>query len=190
MPGCARIACILLAAGEGRRFGGNKLEAAFGGKMLGLHAAETLAAMGFGAMVAVGNSRYTRLNPALLHLGFRLVINPDPSAGQATSLAVGVKALVDGDWDGILVALADMPYVNSGHLGLLVQGFGNGGKAHCSSNGVAKMPPAVFGPSDWPLLAGLSGDQGARVLLTDAIAILAEAATLKDIDLPDDIPAR
>lgn len=189
MPDCARLACILLAAGESRRFGGNKLEVALNGKMLGLHAAENLAAMGFGAMVAVGNTRNTRLNPALSQLGFQLVINPDPSAGQAGSLALGVKALADSDWDGILVALADMPYVSGQHLTALVKGFANSGKSHCSSNGMAKMPPAIFARSDWPQLTGLSGDQGARGMLADTISIIAEAWTLKDIDFPDDIPA-
>lgn len=189
MPDFADLACILLAAGEGRRFGGRKLEARLKDKMLGLHAAELLAGMSFGALVAVCNAANEALNAELAALGFRIVINPEPSAGQARSLALGIGAVAEGQADAALVALADMPHVSAEHLRALVGAFERGGRIvpGCSAAGAVKLPPAIFPRSCWAELCNLSGDQGARGMLADAITVPADAATLKDIDRPQDM---
>ena len=187
MPGFADLACIYLAAGEGRRFGGGKLEAELNGKMLGLHAAETLAAAGFGKLVAVGNATHAGLNDALTSLGFELVINPDPTKGQSSSLALGIGQIADTEISGALIALADMPYISAEHLRRLAEAFGRQ-RLVCSSNGAARMPPAIFPRSMFAKLRGLTGDQGARKLLSDAIVVEADPAMLADIDRPEDLP--
>lgn len=187
MPGCADLACIYLAAGEGRRFGGGKLEAELEGKMLGLHTAETLAAAGFGKLVAVCNATQTGLNDALTSLGFELVTNPEPAKGQSSSLALGIGQIADAEISGALVALADMPYISAEHLRRLAEAFG-GQRQVCSANGAARMPPAIFPRSMFAKLRGLTGDQGARKLLSDAIIIEADPAILADVDRPEDLP--
>lgn len=186
MPGFADLACILLAAGEARRFGGRKLEAEVEGKMLGLHAAEFLAGMGFGAMVAVCNAANQAFNRELAAQGFRIVFNAEPSAGQARSLALGVAAICEGQADAALVALADMPFVSAAHLRQLADAF-DGQRPVCSADGTARMPPAILPRWLWPDLLTLTGDQGARAMLADAVPISASRAILADIDRPEDI---
>ena len=183
----SNFACILLAAGEGRRFGGQKLEAELNGKMLGLHAAETLAAAGFGKLVAVCNTTHAGLNDALTSLGFDLVINPEPTKGQSSSLALGIGQIADAEISGALVALADMPYISAEHLRRLAEAF-VGQRQVCSTNGAARMPPAIFPRSMFAELCGLTGDQGARKLLSEAITVGADPAMLADIDRPEDLP--
>jgi molybdenum cofactor cytidylyltransferase len=187
MPGFADLACIYLAAGEGRRFGGGKLEAMLDGKMLGLHAARTLAACGFTRPVAVCNADNAGLNAGLAALGFDLVIHPSPADGQAGSLALGILQLAGSDAKGTLVALADMPFVTEDHLQQLSNSF-DGDRPVCSSNGTTRMPPAIFPQSMWPALQRLSGDKGARNLLSEAVAVEASVAVLSDIDRPEDLP--
>lgn len=190
MPGCADLAVILLAAGEGRRFGGAKLEAELNGKMVGLHAAETLAGMGFGPLLAVCNPANARLNAAYAALGFGLITNGETERGQSHSIALGTEAVEGCDADGALVALADMPFVDAGHLQQLVTAFdaANGQHITCSSDGDIRMPPAIFPRTIWPEFKSLTGDQGARKWLADAIAIEAKAYLLADIDTPEDLP--
>jgi molybdenum cofactor cytidylyltransferase len=189
MPGFADLACILLAAGEGRRFGGRKLEAELDGKMLGLYAAETVAGIGFGQLVAVSNAANISLNRALTALGFQLVINPDPSAGQALSLRLGIEALGGTSAAGALIALGDMPYIGADHVQALVAAFNDhvGNRAICSATGTTRMPPAVFPRKSLTQLRQMEGDIGARTLLVGAVPMETTPATLRDIDLPDDL---
>jgi molybdenum cofactor cytidylyltransferase len=188
MPGFASLACIYLAAGEGRRFGGGKLEAELDGAMLGLHAARTLAASGFAQLIAVCNADNAKLNAELAAIGFQVIINPQPADGQAHSLALGMGQLAGSAASAALVALADMPFVTADHLQRLIDAF-QGERPVCSTNGSTSMPPAIFPQSIWPDLQLLSGDQGARSLLADAIAIEGDPAMLADIDRPEDLPA-
>ena len=51
------------------------------------------------------------------------------------------------------------------------------------------MPPAIFPKSRFPELMALSGDQGARLLLRDAVGVLADQRILADIDTPADLAA-
>lgn len=154
--------------------------------MLGLHPAETLAAAGFGKLVAVCNATHASLNDALASLGFELVINPDPANGQSGSLALGIGQLADTDISGALIALADMPFINAEHLQRLATAF-RGQRPVCSANGTTRMPPAIFPRSMFAELRGLSGDQGARKLLGNAITVEGDPAMLADIDRPEDL---
>jgi molybdenum cofactor cytidylyltransferase len=188
MPGFADLAGIYLAAGEGRRFGGRKLEVMLGDTMLGLHAAHALAACGLAKLIAVCNADNTGLNAELAALGFDLMLNTSPADGQASSLALGIGQIASGVARGALVALADMPFVTEDHLQKLANSFDDD-RPVCSSDGIARMPPAIFPQSMWPALQRLSGDQGARDLLSDAVVVEAGAAMLADIDRPEDLLA-
>ncbi len=154
--------------------------------MLGLHPAETLAAAGFGKLVAVCNAASERLNKDLKSLGFELVINPDPIKGQSSSLALGIGQITDTGISGALIALADMPFISAEHLQRLASAF-RGQRPVCSAKGTTWMPPAIFPRSMFAELRGLSGDQGARKLLVNAITIEGDPAMLADIDRPEDL---
>lgn len=51
------------------------------------------------------------------------------------------------------------------------------------------LPPAVFDQALFLQLLNLSGEQGARALLRDAVAIEADPSTLSDLDRLADLPA-
>jgi molybdenum cofactor cytidylyltransferase len=182
---CARVAAVLLAAGRGTRFGGNKLEAMLGDTMLGLHAARTLAAMQFGNLLAVQDPVHADLADALNTAGFTLIGNSNPEAGLSHSLALAAKAALATDADALLICLADMPFVTTDHLNRLTEL--NSGQIVASAVGDARMPPALFPRASWLTLARLSGDTGARNLLRNAICIEGSAEMLADIDTPADV---
>jgi molybdenum cofactor cytidylyltransferase len=186
---CAELACVLLAAGAGARFGGNKLEAMLDGRMLGLHAAATLGGLGFGRRIAVSRADTPALNAALAAAGFEVVVNAAPDLGLSASLKLGVEAVLPCEAKGLLLALADMPFVTSAHLDALCTAFEGAGQARTVASAASgvPMPPAIFPRAAWPALLAIEGDRGARALLGDAIRVAGDPAMLADIDTPDDL---
>ena len=178
------IAAVLLAAGLGTRFGGNKLEAMLGEIMLGLHAARTLAAMQFGHLFAVHDPAHARLATALRDEGFTLIGNDDPDAGLSHSLALAANAVSTTGADAMLVCLADMPFVTRNHLSRLIE---SDGEIVASAIGDTRMPPALFPRAYWPALATFTGDSGARDLLRNAVSIQGTPEILADIDTRTDL---
>jgi molybdenum cofactor cytidylyltransferase len=185
MMGCGKLAGVLLAAGTGTRFGGNKLEADFRGAMLGLHAARTLASLDLPHLIAVHAPAHAKLGKALSEAGFVLVTNNDPSAGQGHSLALAALAALETDAANMLVCLADMPFMTTDHLLRVVDA--GGGQVVASAIGATRMPPALFPRRLFADLASLSGDIGARALLKNAVLVTGDAAMLADIDTRADL---
>lgn len=173
-----RIAAVLLAGGGSRRFGSeDKLLAELDGKPLARHAANRLAEIGFGKLIAVTTPGLARLFPE-----FETVINARPEEGQSRSLRLGVEA--SGDADAALIALADMPFVSAAHLRALLAAHD---ELTASSLDGTAMPPALFNRSMFPSLKALQGDSGARSLLAGANLVQASPAELADIDTRDDL---
>jgi molybdenum cofactor cytidylyltransferase len=186
--GLERIAVILLAAGQSRRFGPlDKLEQPLLGKPLGLHVADTLAVMPFGWKFAVCPAGGGRLAEELVKRGFRPVPNAEPARGRGYSLALGAKAAVGMGADAVMVCLADMPFVSPQHLAALAARFETDiGQAVASTDGSAAKPPAIFASRHLSELGELDGDSGARHLLANAALVVANPAELADLDVPED----
>ena len=185
----ARIIGVLLAAGSGSRFGGKKLESLLGGMMIGEHAARALARTHCESFAAVCRDRNSALAAAFEHLGFAGIVNASPEAGLSHSLALGARHAMHCDADAMLVCLGDMPFVTTAHLDGLISAFAKAEGQVCiaSQNGEIRMPPAIFPKSRFPELMALTGDQGARQLLRDAIGVPADPGLLADIDTPGDL---
>jgi molybdenum cofactor cytidylyltransferase len=185
----ARIAAVLLAAGRGSRFGGNKLEAMLGGSMLGIHAARALVSVNPEWLMAVCNPAHVGLTAALGAMPFEIFENAAPEAGQSRSLIIAVQAAQRVGADALLVALADMPLVTPTHLAALVSAFEQHDREQCVStaSGPQRMPPAIFPRAMFADLARMTGDAGARSLLKSAVMVPADPAILVDIDTLDDL---
>jgi molybdenum cofactor cytidylyltransferase len=180
------VAIVLLAAGNARRFGADKLMADFDGAPLGARVAHELASVAAAAHFAVCQpdaviaAHYARL-------GFDIVDNPNPGIGLSGSLHLAVEAALRTDAQALLIALADMPFVQATHVEALI--------AACTDNVVASfdgnksMPPAIFPRSHWPDLLATAGDAGARHILAGAEKRAAPSGMLRDIDTPHDLAA-
>ncbi len=175
------IALVLLAAGQGSRFGGGKLTAPLGGRPVALHAAAMLGALPFAARFAVVGPRTPDLGP----LGFTPLLLDPPGAPQSRSLAIGARAAQAMGARALLVALADMPLVKAAHITALAARF-DGNLVASSAQG-RPMPPALFAAAHFPALMTLSGDRGAGSLLAGAPSIELSPAEALDIDYPEDL---
>lgn len=176
----SKTGVVLLAAGQGKRFGGGKLTADFRGRPLWEWAAETAENANFSERLLVVGSD----SPIGNRRGWRLIENLAAERGMGTSIAAGVRALTD--CDRVVVMLADMPLVSPTHLGRLVASQGvaftqyHDGKAGC---------PAVFPRLVFPQLASLTRDRGARSLDLADVELIApiDERELADVDWAYDI---
>jgi molybdenum cofactor cytidylyltransferase len=180
-----KILCALLAAGQARRFGGNKVEAMLGGAMLGTYAAQTLIDAQVGTLLAITRGDTAALNEWLGKRGFTLMTNADPSRGLSSSIALAAAAAQAGNYDALMIVLGDMPYVPVDHLRALAGSFVQ--RSIVTLCGETRMPPAIFPASTFTKLIALTGESGARDLLLDADLICADSGDLIDVDTVDDL---
>lgn len=180
-----RVAAILLAAGQSRRFGRrNKLLATYQGKPLVSHAANAIRALKSDVLIAVTRSHELgELLPDFQRAA------PPANLPQSASLHVGIKAAKLEGAEMALIVLGDMPNVTPALLRALVERTSDkAGTA--ATDGANVLPPACFPKSLFTQLAKVDGDKGAREViarLPRAQRVLASPEELRDIDEPADL---
>jgi CTP:molybdopterin cytidylyltransferase MocA len=175
------IGALVLAAGEGRRFGGTKQLAELDGRPLLSYALAAVAAIS-PRVVVHGHAADEILAAVDLH-GARPVVCPEFAEGQAASLRCGLAAL---DADAVLVVLGDQPGITAAALEAVMAAGGDADAVRATYDGVPSHPVLLRGP----LLARageLSGDVGFRDLLKGARVDEIEVGHLAD---PADIDTR
>ncbi|SDI05822.1 nucleotidyltransferase family protein [Pseudomonas panipatensis] len=181
------VVALLLAAGQGRRFGADKRLARLGDGRTLLAASLANARAAFSEVLVV--VRADDEPGALgLPLASPLLRCAQAEAGMGHSLAAGVAALVDGAADSVAILLADMPWIAPATLAQLaaqadprriVFPLYRGERGH----------PVLFGRAFWAELCALHGDEGARAVLQAHreawLAVeVADAGVLRDVDTP------
>jgi molybdenum cofactor cytidylyltransferase len=158
------ISALVLAAGEGTRFGGTKQLEVVRGKPLVQHAVDAAASAGVDEVVAVLGHDALRVRDALeLPPGARSVMNDRYAEGQSTSLAAGLRAL-DPASEAAVVLLADQPGIEARHVSALASAFGDGHPEIVRIRFRDGPGPALLARSVWDEAAELTGDTGARAL--------------------------
>lgn len=182
------ISALVLAAGEGTRFGGTKQLEILRGKPLVQYAVDAASAAGVGEIVVVLGHDALRVRDALaLPEGARVVVNERFSDGQATSLNAGLRAL-DPASEAAIVLLADQPGIAARHVRALVTAFETDGPEILRIRFRDGPGPAILARSVWDEAMRLSGDVGARALVESEL----ERARWLDIeeDAPPDVDRR
>jgi molybdenum cofactor cytidylyltransferase len=189
MINAGKVAAVLLAAGQSRRFGAaDKLLADLDGEPLVTRAARRIVELGPGRRIAVCGSADDVPAKLLTAQGFDIVPNPYPERGLSHSLALGIAEAAAGPEQAALVCLADMPFVRLAHLEALLARFDAGHiPVVASARAGIAMPPALFARALFDRLREMKGDRGAREMLASAQIVEAPAAELADVDLPDDL---
>jgi molybdenum cofactor cytidylyltransferase len=98
---------LLLAAGEGKRFGGPKQLARVDGRPLIEHALRALG--GLERIVVVLGARAEEIRAGADLGGAEIVVCPDWAEGMGASLRTGLAALRDAD--EVVIVLADQPFI-------------------------------------------------------------------------------
>ena len=186
------ISGIVLAAGEGRRFGGTKQLVEVGGKPLAQHAVDTLEGAGVDEIVVVsGHDAEAVERGIVLPASGRFVRNESYREGQASSLATAIHALVAGS-EAAVVLMADQPGVTTEDVLGLIEAFRRTRGAIVRLRYADGPGPALLSREIYAEAGHLHGDVGARVLMASHPEWVVEVPALGpvpvDIDTPDDVP--
>lgn len=180
-----RLGCVLMAAGEGRRFGGGKLCAVLDGKTLLQRALETIPAQLFERVVVVTRGAEQM---ALVHgAGFIPVENRQPELGLSHTIALGLGQLTD--MDAVLFQVADQPLLRRESVERLIAAQAQQPQRPAAlSCGGARGNPCLFPARFFPELLALSGDRGGSAVLrrheAELLLVEADAPELTDVDTP------
>jgi molybdenum cofactor cytidylyltransferase len=184
------IVGVLLAAGQGSRFGSNKLVHRLGdGTPLAVAALRNLA-QSVDDVVAVVRPDDADLIDLLTAEGARIVPCFAAAHGMGASLACGVHA--SDQADGWLIALADMPYVPPAVVRQLADRLRAGAAIVAPEHDGQRGHPVGFRRAFLAQLSDLSGDRGARDLIQSNAHRLelipsADPGVLWDIDALQDL---
>ncbi len=167
-----------------------KLLLPIGGKPVVRHAAERLLDAGIGPLVVVLGHEEGQVRTALASLPVDFVVNPDPAAGQASSLVAGIRALPPAT-AAVLVALGDQPFVPAHVIQGLIYAFRSAGTPIAAPryrDGLGN--PVVFGAEVFAELEALAGDRGARAVIerdpSRVTLVDFEQSMPQDVDTPAD----
>ena len=162
------ISALVLAAGEGTRFGGTKQLEILRDKPLVQHAVDAASRGGVDEIVVVLGHDALRVRDALdLPEGARFVVNERYADGQSTSLTAGIRAL-DPASEAALVLLADQPGIAEHHVRALMTAFEAAAPEILRIRFRDGPGPAILARSVWDEVMRLRGEAGARALLDSA----------------------
>ncbi len=186
----ARVAAIILAAGESRRMGFPKALLPIDGQTFVERIVGALAASRVGSIVVVLGAQHERIAAETQLAPARIVLNPDWPQGQLSSLTTGLRALPMAGLDAVVMALVDHPLIEASIVDALVAGFEATGPAivvpiHEGRRG----HPVLFAARLVPELLAAPVDEGARAVVRAHAAEVLEVPTpapgvLADIDTP------
>ena len=185
------ISCVLLAAGSGTRFGGDKLLYAPEGKESMLHSALRLhAGLPYKRRILVARPGDDPVIRCAEEACFEVVLNPRHKEGIGTSAAAAAKALLAGESipEGVLFGVCDQPYLREETLRALMEAFdGDPARIVAPVFGEKRGNPVIFPSVLLPEFLTLSQDVGGSAIIKAHRELLktipaAQEQELRDID--------
>jgi molybdenum cofactor cytidylyltransferase len=187
------ISALLLAAGMGERMGGIKQLLTIGEQRMIEVALDNLLNSRCDEIIVVLGFAAAEIRPLVKGKeGVKVVINPKFEEGISTSIHQGLRA-VDPRTTGIIIALADQPFIPPEVINTLIEGFQAGIK------GI--VLPVYQGKRGHPVilnrkkyegeLLDLQGDVGGKEIVRnhpeDVLEVaVASKGVVMDIDAPED----
>lgn len=194
-----RIVGVLLAAGQGARFGGDKLLATIAMPLagaavdvpIGVAAARNLIDA-IPDSIAVVRPRDARLAAHFSDAGLRVVPCVNAGDGMSATLACGIAATVDAD--GWIISLGDMPWIAPATIRAIAEAVASGADIVAPSYRGQRGHPVGFSRRHRDALSSLTGDAGARSLIERNLGRMTwidvdDAGVVQDVDTPSDVLA-
>ncbi len=180
---------MLLAAGEGSRFGQPKALVELDGQTLAQRGVDTLLAGGADPVLVVTGAAPVDL---AAQRRVRVVHNAEWHTGMGSSLRAALRALPP-DADAAVVALADQPLVGAEAVARLIAACQAGADVAVAAYEGQPRNPVLLAREHWPeVIATATGDRGARAFLRarpDLVTLVecGDTGRPDDIDTPADL---
>ncbi len=155
------VTAVVLAAGAGSRFGGDKLLASLEGRPVLQHVLDRLADAGVQEVVVVLGEDADAIEEAIDWRREGRVRNPEPGRGLSSSVRIGIEAL-DGGVDGALIVLGDQPLVSHATIRALLDAPPDAARpivvpVYVEDGG---RNPVLVGRDAFGLIGEVAGDRG------------------------------
>jgi molybdenum cofactor cytidylyltransferase len=184
------ITGVLLAAGQGQRFGGNKLLAEIDNRAMVLHAAASLSPCD--RLLAVVRRGDLGLQQLLNEASIELVFNDKANQGMGSSIACGIAASRHSH--GWCLLPADMPFVKPSTTFEVIASLQQGAALAAPFYQGRRGHPVGFAQDFASELLSLDDEPGARHIVSQNQHRLVmidsnDKGVLVDIDTPDELQA-
>ena len=187
-----QITAVILAAGQSRRMGkNNKLLMEINGIPMVRHSVDIILSAQIDDVIVVTGHEQAEIKGALSGLNVSYKHNSLYENGISSSLKVGI-ANVPVKSDGVLICLGDMPLITNDDIKCLIAAFNpSEGRAICVPTYKGKWGnPVLIGKQFFAEIQDLSGDIGARHLISDYPDLVCEVevesdGVLSDFDVPE-----
>jgi molybdenum cofactor cytidylyltransferase len=190
------IAGLVLAAGASSRFGGPKVLARVDGRPLIEHVLATARGAGLHPIVVVVGDAAEAIESGVRWQGERLVRNPAPARGLASSLIIGLDEVVrlDPTVDGALVLLGDQPLTRPDVVAALLASPSDPARSVVAPRyaGGGGANPVLLRRSAFKLAGEAAGDRGLGPMLAarpELVQTVAVPGTNPDVDTQADLAA-
>jgi molybdenum cofactor cytidylyltransferase len=180
-------AALIVAAGLGTRFGGNKLLARIDDKPMLQHVLDLAADEHFSPVVVVLGNDSAELEDACSWRDEVRVQNPKPENGLAGSVRLGITTIARLGAQRVAVLMGDQPFLTREQLAPILRGTGQIVVPRFEGR---VGNPVVLDRSTWPLAAALEGDRGFSQLFgayPNLVTFVDVPGTNPDIDTPADL---
>ena len=189
-----RVAGVLLAAGQGSRFGRPKALVELDGQTLAERGVGLLRAGGADPVLIVTGAAQVELGA---DARVRTVYNAEWPTGMGSSLRAALRALAEPEAGpevgAAVVALADQPLVGAAAVSRLIAAYRAGASVAVAGYDGRPRNPVLLAREHWPeVIAMAAGDQGARAFLRarpDLVTLVecGDTGRPDDIDTPADL---
>ena len=161
-PSDLQIGCVVMAAGDARRFGQNKLLQPFRGRPLIDYALDAADPALFCQIVVV--TQYDAIAARAAARGCTVLRNEHPDWGVSHTIRLGTEAM--SDCDGILYLVSDQPLLRADSVRRVVEAWRSMpdrivGAGHDGRRGNPNLFPARL----FPELLALEGDHGGNQVI-------------------------
>ena len=173
---------VILAAGNSSRFGNTKQLLHFNGKTLLQHAIQEATEAGAALIVVVTGAHADEILKGIKSEKIEIAFNKDWEQGMASGIVIGLREAITlkNELEKVIITVCDQPFVSSSLFEQLFEKQNKSGK-HIVASAYADTigTPALFTKKYFDALMGLTGDQGAKILLKKY------SDDLATVDFPD-----
>ncbi|EIJ37640.1 putative MobA-like protein [Galbibacter orientalis DSM 19592] len=160
-----KVAILILSAGASKRMGTPKQLLKWGEETLLENAVSTAVNVENTSLFVVLGAN-AELIQQKITLNAEALYHKDWEQGLGSSIAFGVRTLQKLDFDGVLIMLADQPFVTSYYLKELINSFNSGEKNIIASRFAGSVGvPAIFSAEYFEDLKKLDTDTGAKHII-------------------------